>query len=39
MREQAQALFILHNEVDLSYMDIRIRFETGGDYGVADLKG
>jgi hypothetical protein len=39
MREQAQRLFILHNQADLDYMDNRIRFESGGDYGVADLKG
>lgn len=39
MRAQAQALFILHNEADLGYMDKRIRYESGGDYGVADLKG
>jgi hypothetical protein len=39
MREQAQALFILHNEADLAYMDRRIRYESGGDYGVADLEG
>jgi hypothetical protein len=38
MREQAQKLFILHNEADLDYMDQRIRYESGGDYGVADLK-
>ena len=38
-REQAQRLFILHNQADLDYMDNRIRFESGGDYGVADLKG
>lgn len=39
MREQAQRLFILHNDADFDYMDRRIRYESGGDYGVADLKG
>jgi hypothetical protein len=38
MREQARRLFVLHNEADLDYMDQRIRYESGGDYGVADLK-
>ena len=38
MREQARRLFILHNEADFRYMDKRIRYESGGDYGVADLK-
>ena len=38
MREQAKRLFILHNEADFRYMDKRIRYESGGDYGVADLE-
>jgi hypothetical protein len=38
MREQARRLFILHNEADIGYMDKRIRYESGGDYGVAGLK-
>jgi hypothetical protein len=38
MREQAKCLFILHNEADIDYMDKRIRYESGGDYGVADFK-
>ncbi len=38
MREQARSLFILHNEADLNYMEQRIRYESGGDYGVEDLK-
>jgi hypothetical protein len=38
MREQARRLFILHNQADLDYMEQRIRYESGGDYGVADLK-
>lgn len=37
--EQARRLFILHADADLDYMDQRIRYESGGDYGVADLKG
>lgn len=38
MLEQATSLFILHPEADLDYMDRRIRYESGGDYGVADLQ-
>lgn len=38
MREQARRLFILHDDADLDYMEQRIRYESGGDYGVADLK-
>lgn len=38
MLEQARRLFILHADADLDYMDRRIRYESGGDYGVADLK-
>ena len=38
MREQARRLFVLHDEADIDYMDQRIRYESGGDYGVADLK-
>jgi hypothetical protein len=38
MREQARRLFILHADADLSYMDQRIRYESAGDYGVADLQ-
>lgn len=36
--EQARRLFRLHADADLAYMDIRIRYETAGDYGVADLQ-
>jgi hypothetical protein len=39
MREQARRLFVLHDEADLEYMEQRIRYESGGDFGVADLKG
>lgn len=38
MLDQARALFALHADADLSYMDERIRYETGGDYGVAKLQ-
>jgi hypothetical protein len=38
MREQARRLFVLHNQADFDYMERRIRYESGGDYGVADLK-
>mgnify|MGYP001611256379 CR=1 FL=1 len=39
MREQARRLFILHADADIDYMEQRIRYESAGDYGVADLKG
>ena len=39
MLEQARRLFILHADADLDYMDQRIRYESGGDYGVSDLQG
>ena len=38
MLEQARGLFVLHADADLAYMDRRIRHESGGDYGVADLE-
>ena len=38
LREQARRLFVLHDLADLDYMEQRIRYESGGDYGVADLK-
>ena len=38
MLEQARSLFRLHADADLDYMERRIRYETGGDYGVADLQ-
>jgi len=37
MLEQARRLFRLHADADLDYMDQRIKYESGGDYGVADL--
>jgi hypothetical protein len=38
-REQAQRLFILHNQADIGYMESRIRYETAGEYGIDALKG
>ena len=38
MLEQAKRLFILHRDADLDYMERRIRHESAGDYGIADLK-
>ncbi len=38
MLEQARRLYILHDDADLDYLEKRIRYESGGDYGVADLK-
>lgn len=37
MLEQARKLFALHGDADLIYMERRIRHESGGDYGVADI--
>ena len=37
--DQAQALFDLHPELDLVYLERRIREETFGDYGIEKLKG
>jgi hypothetical protein len=38
MLEQARRLFVLHGDADLDYMDMRIRQESMGDYGVSDLR-
>lgn len=38
MLGQARALFGLSEHLDISYMERRIREETGGDYGVQDLE-
>lgn len=38
MREQAQRLFDLHHDADLDYMERRIRHESAGQYGIADLR-
>ncbi len=37
--EQARILLALHPEVDLDYLERRIREESLGDYGVKDLAG
>lgn len=39
MLEQARRLFILHADADHDYMDVRIRYESAGDYGVSTLNG
>ena len=38
MLAQAQSLYILHRDADLDYMERRIRHESAGEYGIADLK-
>lgn len=38
MLDQARRLFALHPTADLDYMDGRIRYETVGDFGVADVR-
>lgn len=37
MLDQARALLRLHPEVDFGYLDERIRYESAGDFGAADL--
>jgi hypothetical protein len=37
MREQARKLFGLHDDLDLDYMERRIRHESAGEYGIEDL--
>ncbi|WP_233150732.1 hypothetical protein [Sphingomonas mollis] len=37
MREQARILFQLHPDLDMEYLERRIRQETGNDHGIADL--
>lgn len=39
MWKQARSLLILHSDLDRAYLDRRIREETGGDYGIADIEG
>lgn len=39
MLEQARRLFALHADADRDYMEKRIRHESAGEYGVADLEG
>lgn len=38
MLEQARALFELYPDADLDYMERRIRYESGGDYGLETLQ-
>lgn len=38
MLDQARTLFALSEDLDLDYMERRIRYETVGDYGVEDLQ-
>lgn len=38
MFAQAKHLFDLYPDADLVYMDVRIRYETAGDYGIDTLK-
>lgn len=38
MLEQARRLFALHADADRDYMERRIRHESAGDYGIADLE-
>jgi hypothetical protein len=37
MGQQAKTLFALCKDLDLHYMDMRIREETDGQYGISDL--
>jgi len=37
MLEQARTLFALSEDLDLDYMERRIRYETAGDFGIDDL--
>ncbi|MDB5709386.1 MAG: hypothetical protein JWL96_1456 [Sphingomonas bacterium] len=38
MLEQARRLLVLHKDVDLDYMERRIRHESAGEYGIAILR-
>ena len=38
MRGQAQALLSLHPDVDLTYLERRIRHETAGEFGADDVE-
>lgn len=38
MLEQARALFALHRDADVQYLERRIRYETTGSHGIADLE-
>jgi hypothetical protein len=37
MKAQAQALFTLSPSLDRDYLERRVRYETGGDFGAEDL--
>ena len=37
--EQARVLLALHDTLDMAYLERRIREESMGDYGIADLEG
>ncbi len=39
MLDQARALLRLHPDVDIGYLEKRVRFESAGDYGADDVKG
>ena len=38
MLDQARTLFALSKDLDLTYMERRIREETSGEYGISDLQ-
>lgn len=38
MLGQARALLLLHPDVDMNYLELRIRYETGDEYGVNDVQ-
>jgi hypothetical protein len=38
-KDQARDLFALNPDVDLVYLERRIRDESFGDYGIDDIKG
>ena len=37
MLQQARTLARLSEQLDLDYMESRIRYETAGDYGIEDV--
>ncbi|ATE63468.1 hypothetical protein [Rhizorhabdus dicambivorans] len=39
MLGQARALLRLHPDVDMAYLEKRVRFESAGDYGADDVEG
>ena len=38
MLDQARILFLLNPDLDMPYLETRIRYETGDDHGVEDLR-